>query len=300
MFNFILIGVCLLAGFLSKKYNALPTDSFKSVNAWIINIALPAVALRYIPEVNWNYTLIIPFLMPVVVWTGSYLFVHLISKWTPMSPATRGAMILTAGLGNTSFLGFPLTEAYYGEAGLQIAILCDQACFIVMATFGIVVATKASNAGKFEPKRIVRKIIRFPPFIAFCLAFILPLFFSLRPLEPLLSALGLTLVPLALFSVGLQLQLKSWKTDLNLITAVLSYKLILAPLLVLLLCVGFGYTAFISKISIFEAAMAPMVTGVIIATDYDLNPKLANTILSIGIPISFLTTFLWSLLLSFL
>ena len=57
---------------------------------------------------------------------------------------------------------------------------------------------------------------------------------------------------------------------------------------------------FIAKISIFESAMAPMVTGVIIATEYNLNPKLSNIILSIGIPVSLGTTFLWTLVLQFL
>ncbi|HET7360523.1 MAG TPA: AEC family transporter, partial [Salinimicrobium sp.] len=102
------------------------------------------------------------------------------------------------------------------------------------------------------------------------------------------------------FSVGLQLKLREWKNEIRFIVPALSYKLILAPLLILIVCLGFGITNFIAKISIFEAAMAPMVTGTIIATDYNLNPKLANIILGIGIPISFLTTFLWALGLEFL
>jgi predicted permease len=297
MLNFILIGVCLLAGFLVKKYKALPKDSYKAVNAWVINIALPAMALRYIPEIQWSYSLIVPFLMPLLVWTGSYLFVNLVSRYLQMSPGTRAALFLTAGLGNTSFLGFPLTEAYYGQEGLQIAILCDQATFIVMATFGIITATKASNGGTFQFKPVLKKILLFPPFIAFCLAFILPLFVSFEPIVPLLNELAHTLIPLALFSVGMQLKLRTWKADVKLISVALSYKLLLAPLLILVLCLVFGLTEFTQKITIFEAAMAPMVTGAIIATDYNLNPKLANIILSVGIPVSLITTFLWTLIL---
>lgn len=300
MLNFVLIGVCLLAGFLTKRLKALPDDSYKAVNAWVINIALPAVALKYIPEIQWNLTLVLPFLMPLVVWTGSYLFVNLLSRFIKMAPGTRAALILTAGLGNTSFLGFPLSEAYYGEAGLQIAILCDQACFIVMATLGIITATKASNGGTFEMGAIIKKILSFPPFIAFCLAFILPPLISLEPIAPLLTSLGLTLVPVALFSVGLQLKLRTWREDAGLISYALSYKLILAPLLLFIICLAFGLSNLTAKVTVFEAAMAPMVTGTIIATDYNLNPKLANIILSIGIPVSLATTFLWFLVLQLL
>lgn len=297
MLNFFLIGICLLAGFLTKKFQALPENSYKAVNAWVINIALPAVALEYIPEIQWNISLALPFLMPLLVWTGSYFFVNLLSRFIKMNSGTRAALILTAGLGNTSFLGFPLSEAYYGVEGLQVAVLCDQACFIVMATLGIITATKVSKGGTFDIGSILKKILTFPPFIAFCLAFILPPLISLEPVEPLLISLGLTLVPLALFSVGMQLKLRAWREDAGLISYALSYKLILAPLLLILICLALDLTNLTAKVTILEAAMAPMVTGTIIATDYNLNPKLANIILSIGIPVSFLTTFLWFLVL---
>lgn len=297
MLNFILIALCLFAGILVKKYKALPPGSYKAVNAWVINVALPAVALKYIPEIEWSSSLLLPLLMPLLVWTGSYLFVNLLKRFIKMNPATRAALFLTSGLGNTSFLGFPLTEAYYGAEGLQVAVLCDQATFLVMATFGIISATKASNGGIFQVEVILEKILSFPPFIAFCLAFFLPLFISLEPMDPLFDALGLTLIPLALFSVGLQLKLRAWKEDAHMISLSLFYKLILAPLLILIICWSFGLNDLIARVSIFEAGMAPMVTGTIIATDYNLNPKLANIILSIGIPVSFISTFLWFLLM---
>lgn len=300
MLNFILIAICFLAGILIKRIKGLPEGSHKSVNAWIINIALPAVALKYIPQIQWEYSYIIPFLMPLLVWIGSYFFVELLRRFIRMDRKTRAALFLTAGLGNTSFLGFPLTEAYYGDEGLRIAVLCDQACFIVMASLGIITATKASNRGSYSLTSIVKKIFLFPPFIAFCLAFILPIFFSLEPIAPLLSALALTLVPLALFSVGLQLNLSSIRADMKLVSLALTFKLILAPFLILMICLALDLTGLIAKISVFEAAMAPMVTGTIIAADYGLNPKLANLILGIGIPVSFATTFLWYLIISFL
>lgn len=297
MLNFLLIAISIFAGVLVNKYKALPGDSYKAVNAWVINIALPAVALKYIPGVEWKLSLLLPLLMALTVWTGSYLFVKLLSRFIEMSPATRAALILTSGLGNTSFLGFPLTEAYYGDEGLQIAVLCDQATFIVMATFGIIIATKASNGGSFNAIPILRKIFLFPPFIAFCLAFLIPPFVSFDPIQPLLDSLALTLIPLALFSVGLQIKLNTWREDVRLISYSLLYKLILAPFLFFLICFAFGIFTLTGKVSIFEAAMAPMVTGSIIATDYNLNPKLANIILSISIPVSFATTFLWFLVL---
>ena len=46
-------------------------------------------------------------------------------------------------------------------------------------------------------------------------------------------------------------------------------------------------------VSIMEAAMAPMITGVILASNYGLKPKLANLMVGIGIPLSFVTLAFW-------
>lgn len=298
MTHFLLISVCLLAGILIQRYKALPPESYKAVNAWVINIALPAIALKYLPKIEWDISLALPFLTPLLIWVGSYLFIRLIHRFYPMDPHTRAALYLTAGLGNTSFLGFPLTEAYYGEEGLKIAILVDQGCFLVMSTLGITSASRASSGGEIKLGAILRKIVSFPPFLAFTLALILPSVISFDPIEPLLDILGSTLVPLALFSVGLQLKLRFDRQELRYVNMALIYKLILAPLMIFFIAKGLGMGGLISQISVFEAGMAPMVTGAIIATDYNLRPKLANLILSVGIPISLLTTYLWSLLLA--
>src|SRR5690554_5784523 len=81
MLNFLLIFLCLATGYLVKKFKGLPDDSYKSVNAWVVNIALPSIALKYIPQIDWNTSLLLPFTMPFLVWAGSYLFVQGLSRF---------------------------------------------------------------------------------------------------------------------------------------------------------------------------------------------------------------------------
>jgi hypothetical protein len=52
-----------------------------------------------------------------------------------------------------------------------------------------------------------------------------------------------------------------------------------------------------ARVSIMEAAMAPMITASILASQYKLEAPLAQMITSIGIMLSFGTTFLWWLIL---
>ena len=298
MNNFIIIFIAISAGFLFRKYKKLPDDAHRAVNLWIVNMALPAIALRYIPRMDWNWDLLLPLATPIIILFGAFVIVELVSKIKPIPIPSKAALLLTVGFSNMSFLGYPITEAYYGGEGLQLAVLCDQASFIVVSTFGILIATFASQGkGKIDFKNIFYKIITFPPTIAFILAFVLPHLIDMQSIDKVLESLGATMVPMALFSIGLQLEFKNWKTDKQLLNLALVYKLVLAPLLVLIVSWFFIIEKLYVQVSVLESAMAPMVVGSIIATEFNLNPKLANNIISFGIPVSLFTTFLWYLVL---
>jgi predicted permease len=51
-------------------------------------------------------------------------------------------------------------------------------------------------------------------------------------------------------------------------------------------------------VSIMESAMAPMITGAILASNYGLKPKLSSMMIGIGIPLSLLTVAFWYWVLS--
>ena len=301
MANFIIIAIAIVSGILLRKYKSLPQDSHRVVNLWIVNIALPAIALKYIPKMQWNWDVMLIILTPVIIFIGALLLIIIASKFREIPLKSKAAILLTVGFSNMSFLGYPITEAYYGEKGLQLAILCDQASFIVVSSLGILTATYASQGkGKLDIKKLLYKIFTFPPTIAFILAFILPYFVNMSATEPILESLGATMVPMALFSIGLQLEFKNWQTDKQLLNLAIFYKLLIAPLLVLAFSWFFIIEKLYVQVSVIEAAMAPMVVGTIIATEFGLNPKLSNNILSFGIPLSLGTTFLWYLVLNFM
>lgn len=113
------------------------------------------------------------------------------------------------------------------------------------------------------------------------------------PLNPLLTKLAGTLVPLALFSVGLQIRFSGWKDELRPLSLGLVYKLLIAPALALFAALAFQLKGIIPQASVFEAAMPPMITSAIIASEYQLNPRLSNMMVSLGIVLSFATTGLW-------
>ena len=47
------------------------------------------------------------------------------------------------------------------------------------------------------------------------------------------------------------------------------------------------------KVTVLETAMAPMITGSIVAISNNLEPKLASLMVGVGIPLSFFTLAIW-------
>ena len=299
MANFILIGLCILAGILFRKSKSLPKDAHKGINAWIIYIALPAVSFKYLPHITWTKDLLFPALAPIGVWLLGWLFITLYSRIRNMNKATSGGLKLTSSLSNTSFVGFPLIVAYFSEKELAIAIICDQVTFMLLSTIGVIVAIRSSQHQKLNPKVVLKKVLTFPPLIGCVLALTLPRFIDVSSLDPLFDKLAGTVGPLALFSIGLQLKFGGWFSELKHISFALLYKLILAPLVVLLVALVLGMHGIITKITIFEMAMPTLLTAGVVADQYNLNPKLSNLVVGIGILLSFITTGLWWLVLNY-
>jgi hypothetical protein len=113
-------------------------------------------------------------------------------------------------------------------------------------------------------------------------------------LDELLRRLGATLAPIALVSVGYQLQLSLVSGRGLALTVGLLFKLVIAPALILLLFVrwlsGDGQ---VLNVTVFEAAMAPMIGASIVAIDHELNPPLVTLMVGLGIQLSFVTLPVW-------
>lgn len=301
MINFVLIAVCIIAGMIFKSTKTIHPDAHKGINTWVLYLALPAVSFKYLPKVQWSLEMLFPILSTVLIAVGSSILVLFYSRIQNYSRRSRSTMELASGYSNTSFIGFPLIAAFYGEQYLSIAIICDQTMFLMLSTMGIITALKGgSKSGKISSIFILKRLFTFPPFLGCISALILSQFFNLDFAEPLFDKLAATVAPLALFSVGLQLKFNGWRKLIPQISTSMLYKLILAPLCVLVLALVFDIKEDIAKISIFEAAMPTVITSSIIAEQFRLNTKLINLIIGISILVGFVTTGIWFEIIEFL
>lgn len=302
MNNYILLGACFLLGILLRRSGRLPDNAAAALNGFVVHISLPALTLTYVHGLDLDTNLILPALMAWILFGIGCGFFWLAGRSLGFSRPTTGGLMLTGGLANTSFIGLPMIETFYGTEYLGLGILIDQVgSYFVLSTLGIFVASVFSSGRAIDPKAVIRKIALFVPFQAFVLALILMPVEYPTWLDDLLKRLGATLIPLALVSVGYQLRLSQVRGKATALATGLAFKLVLAPAAILLLFAGlFGAEGPVMRVTVFEAAMAPMIGASIVAMDHELDPPLLTLMIGVGIPLSFLTLPAWWYVLNFL
>jgi malate permease and related proteins len=291
--NLLLLVVCFFVGALARRTRALPEDSHRAVNAWVIFVSLPALVFRSIHGVKLDAamllssaTLWLVFAIPAVVaWA-------LVRRGGAREPL--GAVALCAGLGNTAFVGLPLIEAVAGKDALGPAAVIDQlGSFLALFLFAIPFAT-VLGGGKVSFAQSLKKLTRSPAMVALVLAVVLRDVVVPESLGGVLARLADMLSPLALASIGWQLDLSALAGNGKRIAVGLTWKLVLAPLMVLgVLLLWRGQLGFVDRVVIAQAAMAPMVTAGVVAADNKLAPGLAAAMIAVGVPLSLLTVPLW-------
>lgn len=302
MSNLLLIFLCLLAGFALQKVKAFPKNTSIVLNQYVLYIALPAMALFYIPKVELSYELLFPAAVAWIAFGLSFVTFNFLGRRFGWSKKLIGCLILTAGLGNTSFVGIPVIQALYGSEGLNTLIIVDlPGTFVVLSTVGILVANSYSPGQ--NTVSLLKKIFSFPPLIAFIIGLLLAVFKIDFPeaFNETFKTLAATISPIALISVGYQLKFQKDSKHFPYLILGLGFQLIVVPLVIFGLYYGiFGMDDTAAKVCIIEAAMAPMITAAILANSYGLKPQLSNMMVGFGIPISFVTLGLWYLLIEYI
>jgi len=299
MSGIILVPICLALGFFLRRRKVFSEHSTLALNAFVTYVSLPALIFLKIHDMAHSGLVFSQMWLPIsMAWIQfgiSFLIFWISIKIFKQSTQTSGALLLAIGLGNTSFVGFPMLEALYGKSALATGILVDQpGTFLVLSTLGVL---SASIISRRTGEPILRRILYFPPFSAMISGFALASFTMPDILASLLDKLGSTLIPIALVSVGAQLRLDPQRIRARgkILTLGLLAKLILIPAIMAFLYLKiFPYQAQVSEIIITESAMASMVTGGVLASEFGFDAELSSLMVGLGIPISILSAPLWA------
>ncbi len=137
MENFILTTAYLVIGMVLKRAPKFPGGTAQVLNLFVIYVSLPALILLKVPELVFSKELLVPVVMPWLMLGFSAGLILALSKITGWERAIVGVLLLLVPLGNTSFLGIPMVQAFFGGEGIPYAVFYDQfGSFLALATYG--------------------------------------------------------------------------------------------------------------------------------------------------------------------
>lgn len=291
METFALIIVSILIGYVINLKSVFAKNTPIILNQFILYISLPAMMFLQIPKLTVSFDIVIPVVIAYGVMAFSALFIFYISKLLEFSREVTGSLMLVGVLGNTSFVGIPVIQAYFGESALPYVLIYDQlGSFLVLSTYGTFISVYYSREDNVDIKAIAIKIITFPTFIALLMSLFL-IGTTFNPvITSVLSSLASTIIPLALVSVGLQLKFKLPREDMKPFATAIGVKLLLAPMIAICIAYVFSWESEVANVSIMESAMGPMITAGAVASMTGLAPRLSSAIVGYGIMISLFTS----------
>ena len=295
---YVLILSMIGIGALFARLKLLPEDSAQALNLIALYICLSAAVLRHAPQLQFDVSLLGLVAIPWVILALSAGLVVLLSRALHWSRGETAVLLLLLPLGNTSYLGFPLTEALLGAEALPYAVVYDQfGSFLMLSSYGLWVLATYGGDQKPTLAGMGRRIIAFPPFIALVLGF------TVMPAEPppvvaeLLDRLAALLLPLVTLAIGLGIRLSLPRRELSPLAIGLLSKLLLLPGLVWLALSWLPLEGDAARVAVLETAMPPMITAAALAASHRLAPRLASAMVGYGILLSLVTLPMWARLL---
>ena len=98
--------------------------------------------------------------MPWVQFFAAVGLFMLFYRRMKLSRLEAAALVMTCGLGNTSFLGYPILEAAYGASAIKIAVFCDQlGSFFVLSSVELIFSEKMAGTSA-NIATIVQRLLR--------------------------------------------------------------------------------------------------------------------------------------------
>ena len=284
MEQFVFIIALLVIGIVLQRMNA-PEDFAKSLNFFVIYVSLPATILMQIPKIHFDASALGVIATPWLLLPIVILIVMVMTRNHP--PEVRAALLLVIPLGNTSFLGIPVSHTLLGPQAIPYLLMYDQfGTFLILSIYGAAVIARYET-GVFHTRIIMRKLLFFPPFIFLLIALLvgeMP-----KATQSYIELLASTLVPLALISVGFSMKFAGEKLDYPLFTQALILKLLGMPLIAFGLLWAMGTEPLALKTAVLESGMPSMITAGALAMGAGFAPRLSAALVGYGIVFSLIT-----------
>ena len=296
------------AGFISRKIGLLNDELVKGINQLIFKLFLPVnlfmsvLKTPYDTQISGKEFLFVFFGLMVL-----FLLLMVIVPRVEKDKSKVGVLIQGMGRANYAFFGIPLVAMLFPGQDTSLAALMVTVTVPVYNVMSVI-ALSAFGGGKVSPKKIVLNILKNPLIISVVLGFaawLLHLQFPVpegqttpdSPFYTFLNDMAKVSTPLALFTLGGAIDLKSAFAHKKQLLLGVAGKLIIAPLVFLSIAVLMGIRG-VGLACVFISFGAPTaVSSYPMAQQMGGDGELAAEIVAMTSVCSIVTTFLFIFLL---
>jgi len=217
-------------GWLLRWTGLLSADDAKPLNVLIVYIGLPALVFQSIRTATLEWDMVLIAVSAWIVFGATALVAWGVARLMRLSRPVAGGFILTSALGNTAYLGYPMSLALFGQEGLARAIFYD--IFGTVAAILLVGLLIAERFGRSDarPIRPAQEMLTFPAVIALGLALLLGGVEIPVLVSDWLDTFAKLVTPLIMISVGLTLRMGSLQEHIRPLLALSGIRLLLAPM----------------------------------------------------------------------
>jgi predicted permease len=258
-------------GALLRVTGVLRREDAHPINRVIIYAGLPAFIFKAVHSATLR-----PDLLGVVAVAWIVFGVMLALAWAAaralkLPGELAGGFIIATALGNTGYIGYPITSALLGDKALPEAIFYD--VFGTVCALALVGLLVAQHFGTNSDARVnpLRELFTFPAFIALIAALLLKAVPIPNPVMDGLGLLASMVAPLIMLSVGLSLRASTLGKRAGLLAAVSGLRLVVAPVVALaigLLILGPGAAL---RTTTLEAGMPAMMLTLVVGERFGLD-----------------------------
>lgn len=290
MENFILMAVFVGLGFLFRFIKVFPAQTSQVLNMVALYVSLPAVILLKVSRLEFSADMVVPAVFPWFMLLISAILVYFVGKRLNWSRDVIAVLLLVVPIGNTSFMGIPMVNAFYGDHGIPYVIIYDQiGTMIIFAVYGSIILAVHESKQSVSILTIIKKVVLFPSTLALLAGLIFRHWHYPDALEKQLEIMAGMITPLVMMAMGFQLKIRLSSGVLRPLGFGLAVKLIIAPLSALFACQLLNLDGLAADITVFEAGMPPMVTAGALAITAGIVPELAAALVSLGMVMAFVS-----------
>ncbi len=279
-----LIGWTLI-GWLLGRF--LPKSAPFYLGKFLFWVGVPIGIVAFLRHTQLSTSL---WIAPVVAWLAILLGLGC-AWWVMRSHAvarnwnerTKGSFLLASMVGNTGYIGFPVSLALVGSQHFAWTLFYDLLGSTPAAYgLGVVLASRFGRADSQSPWQILQTILNNPVLWAFGIGLLgrdLPL---PVPVEAGLHGFAWGVISLSLILVGMRLsQLSSFRHIKPAVIGI-GIKMLLVPLVLGIVLHLAGITGLIHRALLLQMAMPPAFATLVIAEAYELDQELSVAALVTG------------------